>query len=348
MKSSKNVDKYKAKIIELADKLLEKEKECDYLKELTRVQDRRINSLEKYIDDDKRYKDLIEHIEQQDNKITSLIKERDGYKDLFESSDKLADEKQFEINNLTRKLSEILDQCLHAEKQKHNWKADCEYNEKCFQAEREARYKLEDEIRVLKGQKTYPSISLNCNDITGESSSLYFCFSYDDRVLLANNVPGNIRQDEFIIKSCYIDSSKGGLIYEIEYQLPQFVRDKFPYYICNVKFEVSYDLKKVISSCIPTCWNTYCNHKRNNDVRDSYFQRYCFLGINTRLYACVSADKFILLDMHPEDWIQKSDRWKILYDSNTKNGLVQIYDSMSVKAVTYYIEGNSVKKVINE
>ena len=179
-------------------------------------------------------------------------------------------------------------------------------------------------------------------------SSLYFCFSYDDRVLLANNVPGDISMDKFVIKSCYIDSAKGGLIYEIEYLLPPFTGDMLPYNIFNVKFEVSYDLKKVISSCIPKGWNNYCNHKSNKAIKDNYFQRYCFLGVNNSLYVCVLADKFILLDMHPENWVQKSDRWKILYDSNTKNGSVQIYDELALKTVTYYIKGDNVKKVIGK
>lgn len=306
MEKANNIEKYKEKIIELADKLLEKEKECSYLKELTRVHECKISSLEKQLDDDKRYKDLMDQLEQQDNKITSLIKQRD------------------------------------------NWRADCEYSKQCFQAEREARYKLEDEIKVLKGKKKYPCISMNCNDITGESSSLYFCFSYDDRILLANNIPGNISMDKFVIKSCYIDSSKGGLIYVIEYLLPPFTEDILPYNVYDIKFEVSYDLKKVISSCIPRDWNNHCNNKSNKDVKDNYFQRYCFLGVNNRLYVCVSENKYILLDMQPESWIQKSNRWKIWYDDKTRDGLVQIYDEVSSKIATYYIRGNNVKKIIIE
>lgn len=150
MKQSTNIDHYKKKIIKLADKLLEKEKECSYLKELLKVHENRIINLEKQLNDDKRYKDLIEHIEQQDNKITSLIKERDDYKDLFESSDKLATEKQFEINGLTGKFSEILDRCFHAEKQRDNYKNDYEYAEECFQAERNRRWELEEQLNKVK------------------------------------------------------------------------------------------------------------------------------------------------------------------------------------------------------
>lgn len=252
-------------------------------------------------------------------------------------------------SNYQEYIKQMEDKIASLIRQRDNWKADCEYNEECFQAEREAKYRLEDEINVLKGQKIYPCISMNCNDITGESSSLYFCFSYDDRVLLANNVPGSISMDKFVIKSCYIDSAKGGLIYEIEYLLPQFIGDKLPYSICNVKFEVSYDLKKVISSCIPRGWNNYCNHKSNKDVENNYFQRKCFLGVNNRLHLCISANKFILLDMQPELWIQKSDKWKIWYDDKTKEGLVQIYDNISIKVVTYYIENDKqINKIVSE
>ena len=108
MKKSNNIEHYKEKIVELADKLLEKEKECSYLSALKNVHEMRIESLEKQITDDKRYKDLIEHIEQQDNKITSLIKQRDNYKN------------------------------------------DYEYAEECFQAERNRRWELEEQLNKIK------------------------------------------------------------------------------------------------------------------------------------------------------------------------------------------------------
>ena len=246
-------------------------------------------------------------------------------------------------SNYQNYIKQMDDKITSLIKQRDNWKADCEYNEQCFQAEREAKYRLEDEIKVLKGQKTYPCISMNCNDITGESSSLYFCFSYDDKVLLANNIPGNINMDKFIIGTSL--NFKGELIYHIGYVEP--IIDSL-HTMWRLEVDINSSSKNIIRSCIPRGWNNYCNHKSNKDVEDNYFQRYCFLGVNNSLYVCISADKFILLDMHPENWVQKSDRWKILYDSNTKNGLIQIYDELALKTVTYYIEGNNVKKVIGE
>lgn len=82
----------------------------------------KIDHLEKQLNNDKRYKDLIEHTEQQDLKIASLIKQRDNWKDLFESLDTLVTEKQFEINGLQHKLSEVADMCIRVEKQRDNWK----------------------------------------------------------------------------------------------------------------------------------------------------------------------------------------------------------------------------------
>ena len=246
-------------------------------------------------------------------------------------------------NNYQNCIKQMEDKIASLIKQRDNWKADCEYNEECFQAEREAKYRLEDEIKVLKGQKTYPCISINFNDISGESSSLYFCFSYNDRVLLANNIPGNISMDKFIIGTSL--NFKGELIYHIGYVEP--IIDSL-HTMWRLEVDINSSSKNIIRSCIPRGWNNYCNHKSNKDVEDNYFQRYCFLGVNNRLHLCVSTSKFILLDMQPEDWIQKSDRWKIFYDNKTREGLVQIYDKLSLKAATYYIEDDKVKKVINE
>ena len=282
----------------------------------------------KYNDLKDKYDNLKEHAEYLEKYCNSLSGHYNCYRSKFESN------YQEYIKQMEDKITSLI-------KQRDNWKADCEYNEQCFQAEREARYKLEDEIKVIKGQKTYPCISLNCNDITGESSSLYFCFSYDDRVLLANNVPKYINKSMFEI---YISVDRLGLTYYIS--CPSYFDEKGKPYIY---FKVLHDTKQLIDYDRPLDWMNYCNNKSNKDIKDNYFQRYCFLGVNNRLYVCVSKNKYIMLDMQPESWIQKSDKWKILYDSNTRNGLVQIYDSMSVKAVTYYIENDrKSNKVIGE
>ena len=47
--------------------------------------------------------------------------------------------------NYQNYIKQMEDKITSLTKQRDNWSADCEYNEQCFQAEREARYKLEDE-----------------------------------------------------------------------------------------------------------------------------------------------------------------------------------------------------------
>ena len=231
MKESKNIKHYKEKIIELADKLLEKENECSRLSALKSVHEMRLKSL--------------------DEELTTREAQ-------LESLDKFVQEKQFEINGLHRRLSEVADRCIQAEKQRDNWKADCEYNEQCFQAEREARYRLEDEIKVLKGKKTYPCLSLNCNDITGESSSLYFCFSYDERLLLADNVPKYIHTDQFIIMHTPIDHKT----YHVAYVSPLFQGTSKPYDMARAEFEISADSKAITRSIIPTGWLSANKNKK--------------------------------------------------------------------------------------
>ena len=231
MKHSNNVDHYKEKIIELADKLLEKEKECSHLSALSNIHEMRIESLEKQ---------LVE--------LESYSK----------SLDKFILEKQLQINGLEHQVSELVDRCIHAEKQRDNYKNDYDYVEECFQAEREARYKLEDEIKVLKGQKSYPCISLECNDITGESSSLYFCFSYDEKVLLANNVPKDINKNMFEI---HISVDRLGLTYHISN--PSYFDEKGNPYIY---FKILHDTKQLIDYNRPLVWMNYCNNRSNRDI----------------------------------------------------------------------------------
>ena len=226
MKKSENINHYKEKVIELADKLLEKDKRIKELEESSKCLEKFCDSLAGQCNccKSRLANNYQKHIDQADSKITSLIKERDNYK------------------------------------------SDYEYAEKCFQSERELRYKLEDEIKVLRGKKTYPCISLECNDVTGESSSLYFCFSYDEKVLLANNVPKYVDKDKFILK-CYIDSTTSyGLTYVIEYLHPAFYGNKLPLNTCDVNFEVSYDLKELVKCTVPNEWMNYCNNKSNKNT----------------------------------------------------------------------------------
>ena len=219
MKKSENINHYKEKVIELADKILEKDKRIKELEESSRCLEKFCDSLAGQCNCCKsRLADNFQkHIDQADNKITSLIKERDNYK------------------------------------------SDYEYAEKCFQSERELRYKLEDEIKVLKGEKKYPCISLECNDITGESSSLYFCFSYDEKVLLANNVPKLFFKSYFQI---HASVDRLGLTYHITCPPVLNPKTNKPY----IYFKVLHDTKQLIDYDRPLDWMNYCNNKSNKNI----------------------------------------------------------------------------------
>jgi hypothetical protein len=145
MKKSNKIDLYKKKIIELADKLLEKEKECSHLSALKSVHEMRIESLEKQLKDDKRYKDLIEHIAQQDNKITSLIKQRDNYKNDYEYAEECfqaersrrweLEEQLNKIKNIVKDKNEFYEKCplkvLHVDTENDTIKS--KYTLDCFE-----------------------------------------------------------------------------------------------------------------------------------------------------------------------------------------------------------------------
>ena len=232
-------------------------------------------------------------------------------------------------NNYQNYSKQIEDKIASLIKERDNYKSDYEYAEKCFQAERETRYKLEDEIKVLKGEKKYPCISLECNDITGESSSLYFCFSYDEKVLLANNVPKLIFKSYFQI---HASVDRLGLTYHIT--CPPVLNPKTdkPY----VYFKILHDTKQLIDYDRPLDW---MNYKKDKNLEISRFEPYISIndkGINLQ----ISQIKNIHLDI--ADRILKCRDNKIWYDPDTGDGLVQIYSFDSKIATTYYIKNNKM------
>lgn len=145
MKTSNNIEHYKEKIIELADKLLEKEKECSQLSALKSVHEMRIESLEKQLTDDKRYKDLLEYIKQMEDKITSLIKQRDNYKNDYEYAEECfqaersrrweLEEQLNKIKNIIKDKNEFYEKCplkvLHVDTENDIIKS--KYNLDCFE-----------------------------------------------------------------------------------------------------------------------------------------------------------------------------------------------------------------------
>ena len=60
------------------------------------------------------------------------------------------------------KLQEVMAQLESMTKMRDNWKADCEYSEKCFQAERDRRWELEEEVKQLKKQLMESGVDCSC------------------------------------------------------------------------------------------------------------------------------------------------------------------------------------------
>ena len=92
-------------------------------------------------------------------------------------------------------------------KMRDNWKADCEYNEKCFQAERDRRWKLEEEVKQLKEQLSEKKLSkfqkpyLDILQAPGISySNIYMVFDNDTEPLLfIDSIKGNLNKDDFFV-----------------------------------------------------------------------------------------------------------------------------------------------------
>ena len=92
-------------------------------------------------------------------------------------------------------------------KMRDNWKADCEYNEKCFQAERDRRWELEEEVKQLKEQLSEKKLSkfqkpyLDILQAPGISySNIYMVFDNDTEPLLfIDSIKGNLNKDDFFV-----------------------------------------------------------------------------------------------------------------------------------------------------
>ena len=89
--------------------------------------------------------DLKEKIKSKGNEIAQL-------REQLKSSE--LDAKRYKNDGIQDrvKLQELSAQLESMIKMRDNWKADCEYNEKCFQAERDRRWELEEEVKQLKAQ----------------------------------------------------------------------------------------------------------------------------------------------------------------------------------------------------
>lgn len=87
----------------------------------------------------KEVKELIDNLKQMnDDKMDTISK-------LEATLFAINKDKEMMLSYYAKELESII-------KMRDNWKADCEYNEKCFQAERDRRWELEEEVKQLKNQ----------------------------------------------------------------------------------------------------------------------------------------------------------------------------------------------------
>ena len=154
------------------------------------------------------------------------------------------------------KLQELSAQLESMIKMRDNWKADCEYNEKCFQAERDRRWELEEEIKQLKNKLMEPKVDCpyrvkNKKELDGKELSIFedprlnidnrwdgYC-SIDliigDQIKSVDMVKGYINKDALVIYdrkySCSIcDHRTGNYLYKIDkdtYNIEKIAHLKF-------------------------------------------------------------------------------------------------------------------------
>ena len=92
----------------------------------------------------KEVKELIENLKQMnDDKMDTIAK-------LEANLIAVNRDKEMMLSYYAKELESMI-------KMRDNWKADCEYSEKCFQAERDKRWELEEEVKQLKKQLMEPT-----------------------------------------------------------------------------------------------------------------------------------------------------------------------------------------------
>ena len=142
----------------------------------------------------KEIKELIENLKQMnDDKMDTIVK--------LEANLIAANkDKEMMLSHYAKELESMI-------KMRDNWKADCEYNEKCFQAERDRRWELEEEVKQLKEQLSEKKLSkfqkpyLDILQAPGISySNIYMVFDNDTEPLLfIDSIKGNLNKDDFFV-----------------------------------------------------------------------------------------------------------------------------------------------------
>ena len=142
----------------------------------------------------KEVKELIDNLKQMNNDKMDTIAKLEA--NLIAANK----DKEMMLSYYAKELESII-------KMRDNWKADCEYNEKCFQAERDRRWELEEEVKQLKEQLSEKKLSkfqkpyLDILQAPGISySNIYMVFDNDTEPLLfIDSIKGNLNKDDFFV-----------------------------------------------------------------------------------------------------------------------------------------------------
>ena len=113
----------------------------------------------------KEVKELIDNLKQMNDDKMDTISRLEAT--LFAVSK----DKEMMLSYYAKELESII-------KMRDNWKADCEYNEKCFQAERDRRWELEEEVKQLKKKLIEPKVDCSCcvknkEELVGKRLSIF-------------------------------------------------------------------------------------------------------------------------------------------------------------------------------
>ena len=150
-----------------------------------------LEKLKKFMDTPcKEVRELIENLKQMnDDKMDTIVNLEAANKD-----------KEMMLSYYAKELESII-------KMRDNWKADCEDAQKCFQAERDRRWELEEEVKQLKEQLSEKKLSkfqkpyLDILQAPGISySNIYMVFDNDTEPLLfIDSIKGNLNKDDFFV-----------------------------------------------------------------------------------------------------------------------------------------------------
>ena len=196
----------------------------------------------------KEVKELIDNLKQMnDDKMDTIAK--------LEANLIAANkDKEMMLSYYAKELESII-------KMRDNWKADCEYNEKCFQAERDRRWELEEEVKQLKKKLIEPKVDCSCcvknkEELVGKRLSIFesprlnidnrwdgYC-SIDlingNQIKFIDMIKGYIDKDALDIfdgKSSYniYDHRTGNYIYKIDKETYNIEK------VAHLKFQHLYD-----------------------------------------------------------------------------------------------------------